>query len=415
MAVVCAFALLLLVAVFGSSLAHRSILSAAVLFLVGGFVLGQGVAGVVRVDAGGPVVGVFAELALFSVLFTDGMRIGVGELRSAWRLPGRALILGLPLTLLLIAVLAHLVTGLGWVQAFLVGAALSPTDPVFASAIVGREEIPARLRQLLNVESGLNDGLALPVVVILLSAVAQRHTHAGVLLAQVAAGVALGLVIPGVVVLIARLTSIEPTERYAPLNGFGIGLLVLSLTSLVHANEFLAAFVAGIVLASIGKEIRTAFERFGEIITELLKLAALFVFGALLSPALLVSSGIAGLVLALATLVVARPVSIELSLLRSRLDRKERFAAAWFGPKGFASVVYGLLIAQSGFEGSDKLFHLIALVVAISIVAHSSTDVVVAKWFKPAPQRDAAQSGPEDLPQTDRASAAGVDVAPRTE
>jgi sodium/hydrogen antiporter len=115
-----------------------------------------------------------AELALFAVLFTDGMRVGVRDLAYAWRLPGRALILGLPMTLLLTAVLAHFVAGLPWAASFLVGAVLSPTDPVFASALVGREEVPLRLRRLLNVESGVNDGLALPIVVILL-AVASRQ------------------------------------------------------------------------------------------------------------------------------------------------------------------------------------------------------------------------------------------------
>ena len=104
-----------------------------------------------------------AELALFSVLYTDGMRAPVRDLVSAWRLPGRALLLGLPLTLLGTALLARYVVGLSWAESILIGAALSPTDPVFAAAIVGREGIPSRLRFLLNVESGLNDGLALAI------------------------------------------------------------------------------------------------------------------------------------------------------------------------------------------------------------------------------------------------------------
>src|SRR5690349_20997479 len=164
-----AFAGLLLLAVLVSSLAHRTVLSTAAVFLVGGFVLGEGSLGVIDIRPDDQLVAVLAELALFSVLFTDGMRVGLPELRSAWRLPGRALVFGLPLTLVITAVLAHVVAGLPWLEAFLLGAALSPTDPVFAAAIVGREEIPYRLRNLLNVESGLNDGLALPVVVILLA------------------------------------------------------------------------------------------------------------------------------------------------------------------------------------------------------------------------------------------------------
>jgi len=117
MAPVLAFAVVLLLAVLVSGLAHRSVLSTAVLFLVAGFLLGDGMLGVLPIDTGDPLVADFAELALFSVLFTDGMRIGLRDLRSAWRLPGRALVLGLPVTLGATAVLAHVVAGLPWPEA----------------------------------------------------------------------------------------------------------------------------------------------------------------------------------------------------------------------------------------------------------------------------------------------------------
>ncbi len=155
------FAATLLAAVLLSGLAERTVLSTAVLFLVVGFLTG-GVTDLLTIRPEDPLTIRLAELALFAVLFTDGMRVGVQDLAYAWRLPGRALILGLPLTLLLTAVLAHFVAGLSWLTSFLVGAVLSPTDPVFASALVGREEVPLRLRRLLNVESGVNDGLACP-------------------------------------------------------------------------------------------------------------------------------------------------------------------------------------------------------------------------------------------------------------
>jgi NhaP-type Na+/H+ or K+/H+ antiporter len=127
MIVVLAFAIVLLLAVLLSELARRSLLSIAVLFLVSGFLIGDGVLGIVSLRPENPVIGMLAELALFSVLFTDGMRVGVRELASAWRLPGRALLLGLPLTLAGTALLARLVAGLPWAEALLLGAALSTT------------------------------------------------------------------------------------------------------------------------------------------------------------------------------------------------------------------------------------------------------------------------------------------------
>jgi NhaP-type Na+/H+ or K+/H+ antiporter len=188
-----AFAAVLLLAVTLSSLAQRSVLSTAVLFLAAGFVLGGGVLGVLHFDPEDPVVARFTELVLFSVLFTDGMRVG---LREAWTLPGRALLLGMPLTILATAALGRWVAGLSWLEAFLVSAALAPTDPVFASALVGREEVPRRLRHLLNVESGLNDGLALPVVVTLLAVVGRDRPHLGSVVGEVALGILVGVAVP---------------------------------------------------------------------------------------------------------------------------------------------------------------------------------------------------------------------------
>ena len=142
------FALTLLLAVLVSELADRSVLSTAVIFLATGFVAGNGLLGIISLDENDGAIFLLAELALFSILFTDGMRVGLSDLRSAWRLPGRALVLGLPLTLVGTAMIVRWVVGLNWSEAFLLGAVLSPTDPVFAAAIVGRDEVPARLRRL---------------------------------------------------------------------------------------------------------------------------------------------------------------------------------------------------------------------------------------------------------------------------
>src|ERR687889_856320 len=199
------YALVLLLAVLVSALAKRTILSTAVLFLAAGFVLGPDVTGVLDVRADTPLVGTLAELALFAVLFTDGMRVGWADLRSAWRLPGRALGWGLPLTLLITAVAAHYVAGLGWSESLLIGAILSPTDPVFASALVGNEKVPARLRHLLNVESGVNDGLALPFVIVFLAVAAgSDNLHVGELALEVSLGLVLGVAIPFAAILLER-------------------------------------------------------------------------------------------------------------------------------------------------------------------------------------------------------------------
>ncbi|TDC80480.1 sodium:proton antiporter [Micromonospora sp. KC606] len=376
------FAVVLLLAVLVSALAHRTILSTAALFLVAGFLLGEDTGGVLHLDAESPIVAQLAELALFAVLFTDGMRVGWADLRSAWRLPGRALGWGLPLTLLVTAVLAHYVAGLNWPEALLIGAVLAPTDPVFAAALVGNDKVPARLRHLLNVESGVNDGLALPFVVVLLAVAAgSNDLHLGALATELAVGLLIGVLVPLSAIALERSRWFAASVAYAPLNGVAIGLLVLALGKVTHGNLFLAAFAAGITVATFGPRERAAFEHFGENVAELLKLAALLVFGALISVQFLGEISWTGWVFAVLAIVVARPVALWISFLRSGLGLREQAAAMWFGPKGFASVVYGLLVLKSGIPAGDEVFHLVALTIVISILAHSSTDVVIARAF----------------------------------
>lgn len=376
------FSALLVAAVLLSELANRTLLSTAVLFLLGGFLLGPGVLDVLQVQSGDPAVSVLAELALFSVLYSDGMRVGIKDLRNAWRLPGRALVLGLPLTLLITAALAHWVAGLPWLESLLLGAVLSPTDPVFAAAIVGRREVPARLRSLLNVESGVNDGLALPIVLIVLASAGGMETSGWTLAGELALGLAIGVIVPWTVLRLERLRFFASVRHLQPLLPAALGMLVLGLCLVTHANLFLAGFAAGATVASMSEEFRHEFEQLGELVAEQLKLVAVLVFAALMTPTFLIEEiSWTGWSFAVLALVLARPAALWLAFLGSGLGRREQVAAMWFGPKGFASVVYGLIVLESGIDLADELFHLVALTVSLSIVAHSSTDVVVARQF----------------------------------
>ncbi len=383
MGLLLAFAISLLIGVWISDLVQRSVLSIAVLFLFVGFFIGNGILKLVTVDVNAPVAVLLAELALFSILFTDGMRVGIRDLVSAWRLPGRALLLGLPLTLLGIAFLAHWILGLSWVLALLLGAVLSPTDPVFAAALVGRENVPYRLRHLLNVESGLNDGLVLPIVLILLGVISSSTLNIGAILGDLGLGVVLGVGVTAFILWLERLRFFSPSVGYQPFNAFAIGLLILALASIASANLYLAAFTGGMTVATMSIAVSDAFSTFGERVSELLKLAALLLFGTLISPEIVSSQiNLAEILFVLLTLVAVRPLAFSIALFRSQLSRTEWIAAAWFGPKGFASMVYGLLILSSGAPQASYLFHVTAIAIAVSIVAHSSTDVLVARWFR---------------------------------
>lgn len=135
------------------------------------------------------------------------------------------------------------------------------------------------------------------------------------------------------------------------------------------------------MLTARALEAKESFEPLGEALAELAKFAALLVFGALLTPQLFGDLSFGGYVAVVLAIVLIRPVSLLLSLVGARFDRREKLVAAWFGPKGFASVVYGLLVLQAGIPQGEEAFTLIAVCIAFSIIAHSSTDVPIARMF----------------------------------
>ncbi|WP_028812512.1 cation:proton antiporter [Streptomyces flavidovirens] len=385
MVLVAVFGAALLVAVLVSGLAARSVLSTSLLFLVAGALVSDGFLGLIHITADSAIVAVTADLALFTVLFTDGMHVSFPALRNAWRNPARALAFGMPLAFVGMALLTHFLLGLDWTTSFLVGAVLAPTDPVFASAIVGRKEVPARLRQLLNVESGINDGLALPVVLLLIAA-AGPTSHAAEaspskIVLELGVGLAFGIALPLIVNWLVRFRLLGAEPRLQPLLPLATGILLYAVCHLTHANPYLAAFSAGAVLASVSPESARAFGPLGDALSELAKFAALLVFGALLTPHLFGDLPLGGYVVCVLSILLVRPTSLLISLIGTRFNRRERLAAAWFGPKGFASVVYGLLVLESGIPQAEQAFTVIAVCIAFSIAAHSSTDVPVARAF----------------------------------
>jgi NhaP-type Na+/H+ or K+/H+ antiporter len=186
--------------------------------------------------------------------------------------------------------------------------------------------------------------------------------------------------------------------------------VLYGLCQMTHANAYLAAFSAGITLATVAPRATHAFEGFGELVSELTKFAAVLVFGALLTPTFFLELSVGEWVVALLSLLVVRPASVLVSLWRAGLPRRERYAAAWFGPKGFASVVYGLLAVQSGIPTAETVFELVALTIAVSIVAHSMSDVPVARAFDVEP----IAGLPDDEPDRDAGAraASGRDEPP---
>ncbi|RZQ64570.1 cation:proton antiporter [Amycolatopsis suaedae] len=398
MAIAAAFGLALLVAVLLSALAERSALSLPLVFLITGFVIGHGGFGLVTVSSSGDLVRRVADVALFTVLFTDGMRALAPRDRTLWAPPIRALLIGMPLTAAVITLLAWGLTDLPLAAALLLGVILSPTDPVLVSGIVRRSGVPRPLRHALNVESGVNDGLALPAVVVLIAVLGSRDTpDVGTLLGELAGGAALGAVGAAVLAGAARLPVLAVHQRLRPLAPVAVATACYGTAHLLHLNPYLAAFVAGAMVAKTAPQMCGGFQPLGDHLAELMKFLALLVFGALLTGGMLADVPAGGYVVALLALLLARPASLLLSFLGSEFARRQRLAASWFGPKGLASVVYGLYVVQAGIPYASTIFAVVALCVVLSVIAHTTTDVLVARRFRQDESADAG-AGPGQRP-----------------
>jgi len=222
--------------------------------------------------------------------------------------------------------------------------------------------------------------LALPLVLWLMHSTG-GGAHTLDILVPLAGGVGIGVAIPWVANRLEGSRWFGAHAAYRPLAAFAIALLVFSLSVMVHANEFLAAFAAGVTVISVRPDVSREFREFIENIASLLKFAGLFIFGALLSPEILRGLGWQDYVFAALALLAVRPVVLSLALVGTGMSRRDRTVAAFFGPRGFASVLYAVLVLRAGVPSAGRLFDLAAVVITASIVLYSSTDVLAARWL----------------------------------
>ena len=394
--VLAVFGLLLIVGALVSGLAHHTFLSLTALFVVAGLLLGHGGLKVLDFDAQSGFVETLAIVALILILFRDGLEVEAEMLQRAWRLPLRKLVLAMPITGAAVAVLTHVVTNLDWTESFLLGALLAPTDPVLSSSVVTNPRVPRVIRHSLNLESGLNDGLALPAVLAFLYALDPAKTDFvwwQFVIRDVALGLVVGLVagaIAGRVMPRHVALGHEITAHQKALYGLGVAFGTYALAHAVKGNGLIATFVGAITLGILRPDIRESFETRSEDVIEIVKLGVFVVFGAILTFNGLFHDGAAAIAIVVFTLVVARPVAVWIALMGTDTDRETRLFMGWFGPKGVATMTFSLLVLAQGIEQGPRISNIAALAVVVSIIAHGLTDTPGANWMA----RHAERSSP---------------------
>jgi sodium/hydrogen antiporter len=381
-----------------------AVISTPIFFVTIGLFLSQGVQ-LLDLDADPHLIKVIAEVTLVWVLFADASRVRPAEIRADLGRYVRLLALGLPLTIGLGALVASGLLGLSPWYALLIGAALAPTDAALGSAVMSDRRVPKRIRQTLNVESGLNDGIATPVVMVALAGIGAEaglagHSTPDRALLGLLLGAVLGVVLGGGGGLLLRETRRRgwSAEEFTGPALLALALLAYLVSVALGANGFVAAFVGGIAFgASAGrggeKQVYYVEQTCG-----LASMVAWLLFGALAMPTLAASLSWPVVLYSLLSLTVIRMLPVAVAMLGTGMSAVTMAFVGWFGPRGLASVVFALIALEDLHEVPgpvDTVVGTIGLTVLLSVLAHGLSARPLAGRYGRSQSDEPATDHPE--------------------
>ncbi|SNS28610.1 cation:proton antiporter [Actinoplanes regularis] len=354
----------------------RADLSAPIVFVAAGLLLAE-VLHVMRLDLTPESIKLLAEVTLVSVLFADASRVGLRQLRADLGLYARLLGLGLPLTIAAGTALAlWVIDGTGFWPALLIGAALAPTDAALGASVMTDPAVPARIRRLLNVESGLNDGIATPVVMVAIAGTLATEGVAahgvGGALVDLAIGLAAGIVVGTVGGRGLRMARRRgwASEDFAGPAVLALPMVAYAGTLWLDGNGFVAAFVAGLAFGHFGRRDGAVEVYYVEQTAGLMSLLTWLVFGAVAVPTVLDGADWRFVVYAVLSLTVVRMLPVAIALIGTRLSRPTVAFVGWFGPRGLASVIFAVIALDELPGEADRAVAIIGTTVLLSVLAH---------------------------------------------
>ncbi|HKH44548.1 MAG TPA: cation:proton antiporter [Thermoanaerobaculia bacterium] len=348
-----------------------------------------------------PVLRAVSTLSLTLVLFTDALGLDLAEIRRHVRLTLLVLGPGTLLSAVLVTLMAGTLLGLPWLAAAVLGAALASTDPVLLRGLLRRPDLPAPARLALRLESGLNDIVLLPIVLIAMALQGVRHGPGEAIawprmglelfLLGPGAGVAVGLLGVATLDLVRRRIGVR--RDYESLYSLGIAFAAFAAAEAVHGSGFLAAFAAGMTISVFDVELCDCFHEYGETTAEMTLLFTFVLLGSSLIWTGFVGAGWREVLFAVAVVIV-RPVAFLASLWPTRLERRSLLLISWFGPRGLSSLLLVLVTVFAGMPGSDRLFALCSLVVLLSVVLHGGSLMLLPSQSREEPLRESGDERP---------------------
>jgi sodium/hydrogen antiporter len=370
---------------------NNTVITPPLVFIIFGLLISSHVFAIAEVEPGHSVIRILTELTLILVLFSDASRLGFKRLRRDHNIPFRMLIIGLPLTIIagtIVAVLAFPALTI-W-EAALLAALLAPTDAALGQAVVSAKVVPVRIRQAINVESGLNDGIALPFVLLFAAFASSLSEASGTNewirfgLLQVTLGPLAGA-LTGYIG--ARMIDAMVARKWMNASAQGIAILSLAVFTYVIAeqiggNGFIATFIAGIMFGNTSRHPHSFLLEFMETEGQLLMLITFLIFGAAMLPVGLHHITPDVILYAILSLTVIRMLPVAISLTGAGLKSPTIIFLGWFGPRGLASILYILLIlSEYKVPNYDKLYTVTIITVGLSALLHGITAAPYAKWY----------------------------------
>lgn len=372
---------------------EKSVITPPMAYVCFGLLIGSDALGLIqKVEITNEIIKIVAEITLAILLFTDASRIQLKLLRREYNLPLRLLSIGLPITIILGTILALLLfpKELNLWSAAALATILSPTDAALGQAVVNSSRIPAFIRQAINIESGLNDGICLPILLLFVSLAIEGENNTATfwlsfVSQQIIFGTAVGLAVGycGSKLITLSLRRKWMTESFEDLSILGLPILAYTCAEIINGNGFIAAFVAGLIVGSVAtKSILKCLHNFGEAEGQLLTLLSFLFYGAVMVMPSITKATWQMWLYGIASLTITRMLGVAIATKDLNLQLDSTLFVGWFGPRGIASIVYGLLIVEKdNLQGSQLMFTTMVITVFISIFAHGLTAFPGVHWY----------------------------------
>ena len=359
---------------------ERTWISGAIIFTAFGLLIGPVGLDLISFKADREAIRTLAELTLALVLFTDAAGADLGVLRKTERLPIRLLLIGLPLTILLgFGVAALLFKELSLFEIALLAIMLAPTDAALGKAVVTNETVPNPVRQGLNVESGLNDGICVPILFVFLALAAEKAGDGGpwqlamkLVAEEIGIGLAVGLLLTGMACWLLKIAWRRQwlTEIWIQIPIVALAVACFATAQFIGGSGFIAAFSGGLLFGAIAKEYREDFLRAAEGTGDVMALITWVIFGAAVVGQYITDFRWVILLYAILSLTLIRMLPVFIVLTGLKVNTEGKLFIGWFGPRGLASIVFAVIVLNANLPSGGVLAITVVCTVILSIILH---------------------------------------------